>query len=64
MLGPSKIKNLAVLGALHPKMAEVGDVVASLGESLGELDREALVDKEPHAPRRSGSTRSKTASAA
>lgn len=50
MLGPSEVKDLGVLSVLHPEMAEVGYVVTGLGESLGKIDREALVDKEPHAP--------------
>jgi len=64
VLGPCEFKHLGVARSLQPAVPSMHDVVAGSGQRLGEARRQALVDEEPHAPGRSGSSRSWTASAA
>ena len=62
LLGASE--DLIIAGFLHSVVANVRGVVPGGFQALGDYRRERVVDQEPHAEATSGSSRSRTASAA
>ncbi len=64
ILGPGACEHLVVLGALEPDVEGVYRVMPGFTQQLGESRRTVLIDEEPHAVVRNGSSRSATVSAA
>ncbi len=62
LLGASE--DLSVAGCLHSVVTNVPGVVSHGPKSFGDYRRECIVDQKPHAEAASGSSRSRTASAA
>jgi hypothetical protein len=64
LLSLSPLQDNRVRCGLHGKIPEVDSIVSRRLQAFGEKGRQVVVDEESHAVRRSGNSRSRTASAA
>jgi hypothetical protein len=64
LISLSPLQDNRVRCRLHGKIPEVDSVMSRRIQAFGKERRQVVVDKESHAVRRSGSSRSRTASAA